>query len=107
MPEVWYRNKQFGAYLFDLVRNDDGSFVSICVGPVTQDTRPVESLPTPSQTMHFKIPSNTDPTREYTVTFYPGSGQLTCECDGFGWRHKCSHCDTVREAIEEARKHAT
>jgi len=99
MPEVWYRNKQFGAHLFDLVRNDDGSFVSTCVGTIPQD-----DVPKPCEPMHFKIPSNTDPDKDpYDVTVYP-DGQITCQCDGFGWRHNCSHCNTVREAIQSAKE---
>lgn len=98
MSNIWYEDRQLGANLFTLVHRSDGTFVSACTGTVEV----VVETPKPLQPMHFKIPSHSDPTKDYDVTVYP-DGYMTCECDGFGWRRNCSHCDDVREAIEMAK----
>ncbi len=95
MPVVWYTKRQIGANLFDLVRNDDGTFVSTCVGHVeTEKPRTVPKI------RFFKVPSSSDPDHPHTVTVHP-DGNIYCDdkCKGFGYRRNCSHCDEVRAIL--------
>jgi len=44
----------------------------------------------------WEVPSNKDPQKTYTVT-QSITGSWDCTCQGFKFRHRCSHVDKVQE----------
>ena len=49
----------------------------------------------------FEVPSFTDPTKEpYKVKRW-STGLLSCNCQGWSFRHHCSHCDMIAELSKE------
>ena len=47
-------------------------------------------------TIVAQVPSKTNPDVSYTVRRNP-SGELSCECKGYIYRHECWHIDCVKE----------
>ena len=88
-----------GAFKFGLTRNDDGTYVSTCLGPADETPKPTVK----DEVQHFVVPSHSDPTVEYNVDLYP-DGLMHCECVGWGFRHDCSHCDDVRALLAKEAK---
>ena len=43
----------------------------------------------------WEVPSNKDPSKSYTVTHYI-SGSWDCNCQGFKFRHNCSHVESKK-----------
>ena len=43
----------------------------------------------------FTVPSNSDPSKKYTVR-KQRDGSWTCDCAGFGFRRRCSHIDKIK-----------
>lgn len=100
---LWRDQLLIGGILFELARNTDGTYTS---KPMVKLTDKVVLRAEASPLRYFTVPSQSHPDEPHTVTVYP-SGHIACDskCPGFGFRHKCSHCDTVRAILAEEALH--
>jgi hypothetical protein len=48
----------------------------------------------------MEVPSSRDPKKTYSVRQLE-DGEIVCECEGFVFRHRCSHVELVKRLMQE------
>jgi SWI/SNF-related matrix-associated actin-dependent regulator of chromatin subfamily A-like protein 1 len=58
----------------------------------------LEQALTPTALTRYTVASNSRPGQQYTLTA-DASGEIECDCPGFGYRGQCSHARTLKTAL--------
>ena len=87
---------QIGAYTFETVRQEDGTYVSSVVeGPLSEKS--AETLDNGTLLATFPSASGNDP---HYVRYSKGLG-VYCSCIGYGYRHECRYTKLINQLLDE------